>query len=113
MIIQPIEELSEEGNRILANKKRMKYIKNIITNECDKVFLELEKSLMENSFKDIAYITSHKIFFEVVDTDLLRKLQKLYILQGSEAINKLKESYKIRGVKGINFAWTPILERLI
>ena len=76
---------------------------------CDVV----EKAILKKDFKKINNIISKKLFFEMVVIGLDNELISAYERQINKKyfMDELRKSYIIRGVKGIQFAWMPIILR--
>lgn len=116
MIIQPIKELYDEGdNIIVANKKRICMIKR---HAKDDVYLrckfdELLENLEKCNLDRVQSILTNELFYEFINMPYVRALHVAYgkINDKENFIMKLKESYILRGVNSIKFAWTPIIKR--
>lgn len=113
-MIQPIKELyEEEGNRVSASKKRIGKIKESIGDKCriDEIFSRLESSLKHGNLDMVMTIIMNELFYEVVSSSFVMDVYKSYINSNDRElfIDKLKESYIIRGIKSARFAWTPLV----
>lgn len=116
MIIKPIDDIVTPGANIIEiNKLRMKNIQENIYDLVliDKLFLSLEKAILERDVYKINEIVSRKLFFEVPCKGIETKIIDSYKKHTNKKyfIDELKKSYIVRGVKGIQFAWIPILNR--
>lgn len=118
MIIEPIASLYvEDRDRIKANKLRMSKISEIISNQevVDSLFSEIHNSLIKLDVVRLSRILSEQLFFEEVYASTILKLVDGFGSSNDKEgfIQLLKDSYILRGVKGIRFAWTPIIDRII
>jgi hypothetical protein len=116
MIIKATDKIVIPGASIIEiNKIRMKNIQNNIydLSLVDKLFSSLEKAILKRDIAELEKIIGEQLFFEVPCNNLGSKMIDVY----DEHVNKkyfideLKKSYMIRGVKGIQFTWMPILNR--
>lgn len=116
MIIKPIEKIVIPGASVIEiNKIRMKNIqKNILDFKLiDELFLDLEKAILKRDLVKINEIVGEKLFYEIPCKGLDTKIIEAYENHTNKKylIDELKKSYIVRGVKGIQFAWIPILNR--
>ena len=116
MIIRPIDEIITPGASIIEiNKVRMKKIQSNIYDFIliDKLFWDLEKAILKRDVPEIEEIIGRKLFFEIPCAGLSSKMIDVYEEHTNKKyfIDELKKSYMIRGIKGIQFAWIPILNR--
>lgn len=116
MIIKPIDDIVTPGANIIEiNKVRMKNIQDNIYNFMliDKLFLDLEKAILKRDVPEIEEIIGKKLFFEIPCVGFSSKMIDVYEEHTNKKyfIDELKKSYMIRGIKGIQFAWIPILNR--
>ena len=116
MIIKPIDEIVTPGASIVEiNKIRMKKIQDNAYDFVliDELFFNLEKALLKRDLDKVEEIISKKLFFEVPCVGLAYKMIKAYENHTNKKyfIDELKKSYLIRGIKGVQFAWIPILNR--
>lgn len=114
MIIQPIKELyGEKGNRVSASKLRISKIKESIgdRNRIDGIFCRLKECLDNGELDRVMNILVNELFYEVISAKFITDIYSTYrIVKDKELfIEKLKESYIIRGIKSARFAWTPLL----
>lgn len=115
MVIKPLRELYEDGsNVVVANKRRITNIKNVIgnTEKLGALFNKLSYSL-ENDKVDDVMETLNGLYFEQLDSSTIMKLYNAYYESNDKAsfISDLVYSYKLKGVKGITFAWHPVISR--
>lgn len=116
MIIKAIDNIIVEGASIIEiSKTRMKYIQNNICDLAlvDNLFLDLEKFILKKDVNEIEEIISSKMFYEVPCKGLGLKIIGIYEnhTNKKDFLDELKKSYILRGVKGIMFAWMPILNK--
>ena len=116
MIIRTIEEINIQCENVIeANKLRMNKIQDNLINlaSVETMFIDLEKAILKKDFKKINNIISKKLFFEMVVIGLDNELIRAYERQINKKyfMDELRKSYIIRGVKGIQFAWMPIILR--
>lgn len=116
MIIKPIDELVAVSESIIdANKKRIEKIKAISNKEKEMLFQEFEINVEEKAFTSIKMLLENRMFFEIIEEEMIENLVKVYhsnnIHRKIEYINCLKESYKIRGIKGAMFTFGGIIKR--
>lgn len=116
MIINPIEELLATSESIVdANKKRIEKIKNVSNEEKEELFQKLKIDVEKKEIPLIKFLLENRLFFEIIEDEFIEKLVKIYhninMYRKIEYINCLKESYKLRGVKGIVFAFGGIIKR--
>ena len=116
MIIKAISEIATDGASIIEiNKVRMKKIQENLYNfsTVDKLFIDLEKSILKRDVVEIEKIIYEKLFFEIPCIGAATKIIDVYENHANKKyfIDELKKSYLIRGVKGMQFAWIPILNR--
>ena len=116
MLIKPIEKLYVPGGNIIeTNKLRMKSIQNNINDMSlvEYLFTNLEKAILERDIIEIDNIVSKQLFFEILCDGFENKIIESYEQQINKKyfIGELRKSYVIRGVKGIQFAWMPIILR--
>ena len=116
MIIKVIDDIIvEEANVVEVNKIRMRNIQSNICNLAlvDNLFLDLEKFILIKDVAAIEEIISKKLFFEIPCKRLGLKIINVYEKYDNKKyfLDELKKSYLMRGVKGIMFAWMPILNR--
>lgn len=121
MIIQPIRELyGEDGTRVTANKERVSGIKENISNKewLGEKFNELVYNLDNEGNKGDLYdrtsrLLSKELYLEVVCKSLIDNLHIAYRGSNNKAnfIKELKESYTIRGIKGIVHSWSPVIAK--
>ena len=116
MIIKATDKIVTPGASVIEiNKVRMKNIQNNIydLSLVDKLFSSLEKAILKRDIAELEKIIAEQLFFEVPCNGLSSKIIDVY----DEHVNKkyfideLKKSYMVRGVKGIQFTWMPILNR--
>ena len=114
VVIKVIDEISnKKGIGIIeANKIRMKKIQDNIKdfNLVDNLFVDLEVSILKGDIDGLKNVISKKLYFEEID-GLEFNLINSYKKQRDKKmfIEALKKSYMIRGVKGVHFAWMPII----
>ena len=116
MIIKTTEKISSKGlNMIEANKLRMNMIKENLNDliKLENVFLDLEKAILTKDKAEIKNIVSDNLYYEVLCVGFENKLIAAYEKQNNKKyfIDELRKSYIIRGVKGIQFSWMPILNK--
>lgn len=115
MIIKAIEKISNGRGVIEANKLRMRSIQKNINDMMviEDLFCELEKSIMEKNVTAINEIVSENMFFEEIFQGYEIEIIKAYENQANKEhfFRDLKKSYMIRGMKGFQFAWMPIILR--
>ena len=116
MIIKAIDDIIVDGASIIEiNKIRMKNIQNNIYNLdlVDKLFLDLEKSIIKKDVVKVEDIVSKKLFFETPCKGLGDRMINTYNTYDNKNcfLDELKKSYIRHGIKGIMFAWMPILNR--
>lgn len=116
MIIKSINEIITPGASVIEiNKLRMKNIQDNIYDFVliDKLFLDLEKAILKRDVPEIEEIVGKKLFFEIPCAGLSSKMIDVYEEHTNKKyfIDELKKSYIVRGIKGIQFAWIPILNR--
>lgn len=116
MVIKTIEKINNKCVGVIeANKLRMKMIQDNIKdlNLIDSLFSSLEEAILKKSIKEINAIISMKLFFEEICEGIEHEIINAYERQTNKQkfIDELKKSYIIRGVKGIQFSWMPIILR--
>ena len=116
MIIKTIDEINIQCENVIeANKLRMNKIQDNLINlaSVETMFIDLEKAILKKDFKKINNIISKKLFFEMVVIWLDNELISAYERQINKKffMDELRKSYIIRGIKGIQFAWMPIILR--
>lgn len=116
MTIKTIDEISIQCENVIeANKLRMKSIQNNIKDldMIEIIFLSLEKAISRRDIESINNIISKRLFFEKVCTGFENELINSYEKQENKKyfMDELRKSYVIRGVKGLQFAWMPIILR--
>lgn len=118
MIIEPIRSLySSDNDKVKANKLRVSKIKEVIsdTNRVDELFIIVQEALLKMDVVRLSNTLSNDLFFEEVYASFILKLLDGFNSSNDKIsfIENLKVSYILKGVKGIRFAWTPIIDRLI
>lgn len=116
MIIKTIDEISIQCENVVeANKLRMKNIQNNIKDlaAIEITFFSLEKAILRRDIESINNIISKRLFFEKVCTDFECELINSYEKQINKKyfMDELRKSYVMRGAKGLQFAWMPIILR--
>lgn len=117
MMKKIIKELIDknEGNIILANKERIKLIKNKTKFDIDNYFDELENFIKINDIENIKMLFETKMFYEIANKLFLEDLIKTYNILDSllkkEYIHNLHESYSIRATTGYMFTFGGIVKR--
>ena len=116
MIIKTIDEINIQCENVIeANKLRMNKIQDNLMNlaSVETMFIDLEKAILKKDFKEINNIISKKLFFEMVIIGFENELISSYEKQINKKffMDELRKSYILRGVKGLQFAWMPIILR--
>lgn len=116
MIIKTIDEINIQCENVIeANKLRMNKIQDNLMNlaSVETMFIDLEKAILKKDFKEINNIISKKLFFEMVIIGFENELINSYEKQINKKffMDELRKSYILRGVKGLQFAWMPIILR--
>ena len=116
MLIKPIEKLYVPGGNIIeTNKLRMKSIQKNISSmmTIEDLFYRLQEAIIEKDIIAINVIVSENMFFEEIFEGYEKEIIKAYESQTDKEkfFRDLKKSYMIRGVKGFQFAWMPIILR--
>ena len=116
MFIKPVEKFYIPGGNIIeANKLRMRSIQKNISNMMiiEDLFYRLKEALIEKDIIAISVIVSESMFFEEIFEGYETEIIKAYESQKNKEqfLRDLKKSYMIRGVKGFQFAWMPIILR--
>ncbi|MBQ9014018.1 MAG: hypothetical protein IJ094_10800 [Bacilli bacterium] len=116
MVIKTTEIINSKGLSIIeSNKLRMNMIKDNLNDliKLENVFLELEKAILTRDKQEIKNIVSDNLYYEILCEGFEDKIIDTYEKQNNKKhfIDELRRSYIIRGVKGIQFSWTPILNK--
>lgn len=116
MLIKPIEKLYVPGGNIIeTNKLRMRSIQKNVSNMIiiEDLFYRFKKALIEKDIIAISVIVSENMFFEEIFEGYEKEIIKAYESQTDKEkfLRDLKKSYMIRGIKGFQFAWMPIILR--
>lgn len=116
MVIQTLREIVKGSDSIIeANKIRMANIKKNIEYiaTVDELIDELEKAILTSNIEEIGNIISYKLFYEEIILGIENALVESYNRQANKKcfMDELKKSYILRGVKGVQFAWIPIIRK--
>ncbi|MGL5764507.1 MAG: hypothetical protein ACRCX8_02585 [Sarcina sp.] len=114
MIVRIIPELyGNSNNKVIANKKRISSIKGNISNKSrlKELFNKLEEYLTTGNIGDTLNLLVNEMFFEEIANSFVEELHIAYVVatDKNDFINKLRESYIIRGVRSIKPAWSPVM----
>lgn len=114
MLIKAIPEINENCTSVIeSNKMRCMKIQDNLKdlNLVDNIFSCLQNAIESEDELDIVHIISNKLFFEQAVEGLEELIIATYKQHGDKynLMQQLKKSYVIRGVKGVQFAWMPIL----
>lgn len=116
MIIKTIDEVLKrnENNKIKANKERINLIKSNDKETIELYFKKMESYILEKNILGIQYILQYHLYFEEIETEFINDIMGTFFELKEEKretyINCLKESYKVRGTKGILFSLGGIIK---
>lgn len=117
MIIKTIDEVLKrnENNKIKANKERMNLIQKNNDETIDVYFDKIKLYIQQRNILGVQYILEYHLYFEEIETEFIKDIIKTYFDLNEERrktyIDCLKESYKIRGKKGILFSLGGVIKR--
>lgn len=114
MNIIPVESLNlgESNSIVQLNKRRILQINSIGKKNIDSMFNELEELLDSNSALSLKYLLENKMFYEQIHDEIIYNIIDCCNLKyRNEYIKDLKESYRVRGEKGIAFSWGFIIRK--
>jgi hypothetical protein len=116
MFIKPLEKFYIPGGNIIeSNKLRMRNIQKNISNMMiiEDLFYRLKEAIIAKDIVAISVIVSENMFFEEIFEGYEKEIIKAYESQADKEqfLRDLKKSYIMRGVKGFQFAWMPIILR--
>lgn len=106
-----IRNIYEGMDIIVGNKKRIDSIKRSIKEGTS--ILRLETLLETNNIMEIKTYLQNNIFFEIIEEDFVHIIIKTYNSTDSknDLLDELRESYNLKGVKGILFSWGRVLSK--
>lgn len=116
MIITPIDEFKVGSKNIAeSNKKRVDRVILVKETNIGFLFKEFEDLLKNGTVIMLKYLLENKVFFEIIADNYIDEIIEVYIYLDNdlkhEYVNCLKESYIIRGDRGIRYSFTPIVRK--
>lgn len=105
----------ENGNIIERNKLRINLIKNNDFKKVSVLFKKVQYCIENKFLFELKIILQDELYFEIIPNKFLDNLVNTYnkidkSIQ-NQYINELKQSYMIRGTKGIRFSLGGIINK--